>query len=76
VHRDASRSRRSDRPSGRLVLVRFDAGLHDAASAAQPPLRLLRVAEVVGRTTLAILAGAVCLLMFLGVLINLFGTTP
>lgn len=64
------------RSSNRLTLVRFDAGLDDAANATRPGLRLWRAAKVMGRTTLAILAGAACLLILLGVVINLLSATP
>ena len=62
------------RPFNRLTLVRFDAGLHDAANATRPRLR--HAAKVTGRMTVAILAAAVCLIMLFGVVINLLFATP
>ncbi len=66
------------RPANRLTLLRFDgdAGLHDAANATRFRFRLWRVVKVMGRTTWAILAGAACLLMLVGIVVNLFGATP
>jgi hypothetical protein len=64
------------RPSNRLTLVRLDAGPQDATKATEPRIWLWRAAKVTGRATLAILAGAACLLMLVGVVINLLGATP
>ena len=64
------------RPPRHLRLVPFEGGLHDSAGATRRPPQLVRAAKVMGRMTLAVLAGAVCLLMLLGVVINLLGATP
>ena len=64
------------RPFNGLTLVRFDGGLHDAANATRPRLRVRHAAKVTGRMTVAILAAAVCLIMLFGVVINLLFATP
>jgi hypothetical protein len=57
-------------------LVPFDAALHDAARVSRPRVLRWRTVKVVGRTAMAVLAGATCLLMLVGVVINLLGATP
>jgi hypothetical protein len=62
-------------PPGRLTLVRFD-GDTAHATPPRPHLRLCRAAKVIGIVMFAILAGTACLVMLVGVVINLLGATP
>jgi hypothetical protein len=64
------------RPPATLTLVRFDNELGDPASATRPHLGPRRTAKAIARAAFVIAAGIGCLLLLIGVVINVLAATP